>query len=242
MPQTVSVPVMFVLGGSTTGTSISAVQDPVSGRATAVPGSMMYVVGTNLANTTNAAPSASPMAYANSGVTAYVNGLAAPVISVSPSLLLIQVPYAAGAGPAVLGVNNNGQIAGFQLQIAPSAPAILADSTGNLLGQPPSLPGAVTSLLMTAAGDVSAAETTGYWPASTSLLTTRPSPILPVSVTIGGVPAFIQSSGMQDGVLGIILVNFIVPPTVAPGEHPVVVTVGGISSAPVNVMVSGGGS
>ena len=52
-----------------------------------------------------------------------MNNLAAPLLYVSPTQLNIQIPYEAGAGPAVLGITNNGQVAGFEFQIAPSAPA-----------------------------------------------------------------------------------------------------------------------
>jgi hypothetical protein len=48
---------------------------------------------------------------------------ASPKYHVSPNQINIQIPYEAGSEPAVLGIANNGQGAGFQVEIAPSAPA-----------------------------------------------------------------------------------------------------------------------
>ena len=52
IPQSIEVPVMFVLGGSTSGTSITGVANSASYQTTASPGMILSVFGTNLANTT----------------------------------------------------------------------------------------------------------------------------------------------------------------------------------------------
>jgi len=233
VPQYVNVPVMFILGGATSGMSITAVANSASYATSVSPGMRLSVFGANLANST-ATSSASPLPYSLAGVSATVNGLAAPVIYASPGMLNIQVPYAAGAGPAVLGVNNNGQIAGFAFQISPSSPGIFADAHGNVVPVPAVNAGSALALYVTGAGDVSPAIKTAYSPAAGA---TTPVPLLPLSVTVGGVPAFLEFVGITPGLIGVTQVNILVPSTAPQGNQPLVVTVGGVASAPVNVVI-----
>jgi uncharacterized protein (TIGR03437 family) len=230
VPQSVTVPVMFVLGGSTTGTAITGVGNAATFQNTAAPGMILTVVGTNLANGTGAPPSVSPMPFSFAGVSATVNGIAAPVVFVSPTQLNIQIPYEAATGPAVVGVNNNGQIAGYQFNITPSAPGIFATP------QPKLTAGGTATIYLTGAGEVATLIATGSWPASATSL---PKPSLPLSVTVGGVPAFLQSYGLTSGYLGMTQVSFTVPASLTPGTYPVVVTVGGVSSPSVSLTVQG---
>jgi len=233
VPQYVNVPVMFVLGGATSGMSISAVANSASYATSVSPGMLLSVFGTNLAKSTGP-NTASPLPYSLAGVSATVNGLAAPIVYVSPGMLNIQVPYAAGAGPAVLGVNNNGQIAGFAFQISPSSTGIFADAHGNVVPVPSVNAGSALALYVTGTGDVSPAIKTAYSPAAGSTATV---PLLPLSVTVGGVPAFLEFVGITPGLIGVTQVNILVPSSTPQGNQPVVVTVGGVASAPVNVVV-----
>ncbi len=241
IPQTVSVPVMMVFGGSTSGTSITGVANTASPTITnGAPGMRLTVTGTQLANSTATTPaptrSAPFYAFTLGGVSATVNGLAAPVLSISPTQLVIQIPYEAGAGPAVLGVNNNGQIAGFQFQMAPSAPAIYDDGNGNLAPSSTAKRGASASVLFNGAGDVPFNALFG--PLDTAFLPElNYQPILPVSVTVGGVQAFLTANALSTSVLGETQVNFTVPASLTPGVQPVIVTVGGVASQAVNLTV-----
>ena len=241
IPQTVSVPVMLIFGGGTPGTAITGVANTAApSLTTGAAGMLLTVTGTQLANSTASTPArTNPFNFTLSGVSAYVNGLAAAMVSVSPSQLVLQIPYEAGAGPAVLGINNNGQIAGFQFQIAPSAPGIYDDGKGNLSPTSTAKQGATVTVLFNGAGDVPLSSlgellSTGFLP------TTTFRPALPISVTVGGVPAFLSTTALSASVLGETLVNFIVPATVPPGVQPVVLIVGGVSSQPVNLTVTAG--
>jgi uncharacterized protein (TIGR03437 family) len=140
----------------------------------------------------------------------------------------------------VLGVNANGQIAGFQFQIAPSAPGIFADANNNLIPQSAVKAGGTATLFFTGDGDVTPAQLTGSTPSPLTAVTSLPKSRLPVSITVGGVPAFIQFYGLPSGLVGVSQVNFIVPGSIKPGIQPVVVTVGGVSSPPVNLTVQAG--
>jgi uncharacterized protein (TIGR03437 family) len=232
VPQYVNVPIMYVFSGSSTET-ISAIANSASFKTQVSPGMLVSVFGTGLANST-ATNTGNPLPYSLAGVSATVNGLGAPVVYASPTMLNIQIPYAAGAGPAVLGVNNNGQVAGFEFQMSPSSPGIFADVNGNLVPTPTVKAGTAVALYVTGTGDVNPALKTAYSPSSSS---TTPVPLLPVSVTVGGQPAFLEFVGITPGLIGVTQINILVPSATPLGNQPVVVTVGGASSAPVNIVV-----
>jgi uncharacterized protein (TIGR03437 family) len=231
-PQVVNVPIMFVLGAAGSSISIASVADPASGQGTGAPGMLLSVFGSNLAPATQTT-SGPVFPFSAGSVTAAVNGLATPLIYVSPNQVNIQIPYEVGAGPAVLGINNNGNVAGFQLRVAPSAPAIYADGAGNLSGNPSAAPGGLVKLYLNGAGDVNPA-----------LLTANETPngipiypVLPLAVTVAGSPALVKFAGLALDMLGTTEVDFYIPRGAAPGPQPVVVTVGGVASPPVNVTV-----
>ncbi len=232
IPQYINVPVMFVLGGGSS-TSITAVANSASFKTQISPGMLMSIFGTGLANST-ATNSGNPLPYSLAGVSVTVNGLAAPVVYASPGLLNVQVPYSVGAGPAVLGVNNNGIIAGFSFAVSPASPGVFADANGNVVPIPTVKAGTALALYVTGTGDVNPALKTAYSPTSSS---TTPVPLLPLSVTVGGLPAFLEFVGITPGLIGVTQVNILVPSATPLGNQPVVVTVNGAASAPVNIVV-----
>ena len=230
VPQSITVPLMFVLGASNAGTAITTVTAANSTSTIGSPGMVMSVYGSKLAGASNIGSAAPFLPYSISGVSATVNGVPAPLFYVSPNQINLQIPYETGAGPAVLGVNNNGQIAGYLLEIAPSNPVVSADSHGNLLPVSTIRAGGAGTLYLTGAGDVNPLIPEGIPIAGAT-------PLLPVSVTIGGVPAFLQFAGTAPNLVGVLQINFVVPATAPAGAQPVVVTVGGKLSPPVTLAV-----
>jgi uncharacterized protein (TIGR03437 family) len=226
-PQTVTVPVMLLMGPNNSGISISSVSNAASFQPQAAPGGIVSVFGSQLANTTNLA-TGSPIDFANSGVTATVNGVPAPVVYASPTQLNVQVPYGVGSGPAALGINNNGQVAGALFPIAASAPGVFAGALSAKVG-------AQATVYVTGIGEVTPALKTAYAP--TTSVSGQAKPVLPVTVTVGGVPAFVQVAVLAPSLIGTAQITFIVPAGVAPGPQPVVVAVGKASSPPVTLTV-----
>ncbi len=235
-PQSVTVPIMFVLGG-VPGTSIASVANAASFQTAVSPGMLMSVFGTQLSNATVAA-SATPLPLSNEGVSVTVNGLAAPILYQSPTQLNIQVPYAAGAGPAVLGVNNNGRIAGFQFQLSAASPGVFADQNGNLAPIATVAQGGITTLYLTGAGDVTPRISTAWAPGPQTPIASLPVPLMPLSVTVGGIPAFIYFAGIPSGLVGALQVNFQAPAAVPTSVQPLVVTINGVAGKPVNLTVT----
>ena len=231
-PQYISVPVMFVLGPNTSGMAIQSVLSSTTYQAVASPGMVVAIFGAKLANST-LTTSSSPLPYTLGGVSAAVNGIPAPIVYVSQTQVNIQVPWEVGAGPGVVGLNNNGQIAGWQIQVTPSSPGINADALGNMAPNSTVPQGGSTTLYMNGAGDVTPLLRTAYWPASA----TSVHPVMPISVTVGGTPAFVVSAGLIPNYVGVTAVRFTVPASVPKGVQQVVVTVNGVSSPPVNLTV-----
>jgi uncharacterized protein (TIGR03437 family) len=238
VPQVFKVPIMFVLGGSGS-TTIGGIANSVSFLPAVSPGSVVSIFGTELANSTASftATSSTPLPFTSGGVTVTVNGLNAPLFYISPNQINVQIPYRAGAGPAVLTVDNNGQVAGFQFPISPSAPAIYLDANGSPVGSATVVQGGTIAIFVNGAGDISPATKSGY-PSSSSSAASSPKPLLPLSVTVGGQPAFLTFVGIPAGLIGTMQVNFTVPPSVPPGVQAIVATIGGASSPPAKLTVT----
>jgi uncharacterized protein (TIGR03437 family) len=230
IPQWINVPVMFVLG-NTSGTTITAVVNSASTGTIGSPGELMTIYGTNLSSTT-IRPGTS---FSSGGVSVTLNGAAAELVYLSPTQINIEVPYEVGTGPAMLGVNNNGQIAAFQVNIAPSAPSIFTDANGFLASQATVLQGGTATLLLSGAGEVSPAISDGFVPSAAA--TGAFKPVLPLTVTVGGVDTFLQTTGLAPSQHSVMQVSFLVPASVPVGDQPVVVTVNGIASPPAKITV-----
>jgi uncharacterized protein (TIGR03437 family) len=234
-PEWVAVPVMWVnAAGSAGAPVIAAVGNALSGAAGVAPGSLVAIYGTKLANDV-AAAAGLPLEYSLGGVSVTVNGWPAPLLYVSPGQINIQVPYEAGSGPAVIGVNNNGLIGGFRFQTSAAAPGIFT-ADGNLGPSSEAAKGGYATMYVTGAGELTRALATGV--AASGSASSLPMPRLPVNVTVGGVPALVQFAGATPGVVGLIQVNFIVPETVDAGVQPVVITVDGAPSIAANLTVT----
>ena len=73
----------------------------------------------------------------------------------------------------------------------------------------------------------------GYLP-----LSELPASRQPLTLTVGGEQATIVFDGIVSGLIGVTQVNFKISLDAQTGVQPVVVTVGGVSSAPVNLTVT----
>jgi uncharacterized protein (TIGR03437 family) len=235
----VTVPVMFVLGDSSSGIAISSVANPGSHLAEVSPGGLLEIYGSKLANSTavQSLGTNNYLPYKADGATVTVNGRPAFFTYISPGQLNIQVPYEIGAGPAVIGVNNNGQIAGIQVQVTPASPGIISDASGAVLPTSTVKQGGTTTLYFTGAGDVNPLIISGAAQPSTTPVSSLAVPQLPVSVTVGGQPAFIQFVGIPRLAVGVVQVNFSVSTNTPVGAQPVVVTVNGVASPAATVTV-----
>jgi uncharacterized protein (TIGR03437 family) len=239
LPQSIQVPVTFVVGGSPN-VSITGIGNAASGAQSYAPGQLIAVYGSNLAASLQIA-GVQPLPLTMAGASATVNGVSAPLWFVSPNQINLQIPYETAAGPAVLGIDNGGQVASFAFNVAPSAPGIFAYN-GSLVPYASAQQGQIIVAFITGDGDVTPSLASGASPPSGSSLLQLPKSRQALSLTVGGEPAAIVFNGIVPGLIGVTQVNFTVPADAKTGVQPVVVTVGGVASAPVNLTVSTGTS
>jgi uncharacterized protein (TIGR03437 family) len=137
----------------------------------------------------------------------------------------------------VLAINNNGQVANFPFTVTAVAPGIFTSTDGTLVPNASGKVGDTLLAFVTGDGDQTPTLATGATPASGTALSRLPKSRMPVTMTIGGVPANIVFSGVPTGLAGVTQVNFTVPPGVAAGVQDVVVTVGGIAGPPAKLTI-----
>jgi uncharacterized protein (TIGR03437 family) len=211
--------------------SIAAVTNAASYETAYAPGAILSIFGSQLATQTGVAAS-TPLPLAVDGVAITVNGIAAPIWYVSPQQINFQMPYevASGANATVV-VNNNGRTALTTIPVSAAAPGIFSPIVSGARGD-------TLTLYLTGAGLVSPAIADGAAPAANTPAVRLPVPELSASVSVGGVIAPIPFIGNPTGVVGVVQVNFVVPSNIATGTRPVKVTIGGATSASVNLAVT----
>ncbi|MGO9260974.1 MAG: protease pro-enzyme activation domain-containing protein [Bryobacteraceae bacterium] len=244
IPQYLTVPVALVVGASTT-TAIAGAANNGSNAAAFAPGEQIAVYGTELAPPGTATLARQiPLPLTMAGVSATVNGVAAPFYYASPGQIDLQIPYETTIGPAILAVNNNGQVAAFPLTIASTAPGMYGLWTAAGVPATAAQQGGALVTYTTGEGDVTPSLATGATPPSSTPVASLPKPRQAVQVTVGGVPVPANQLlfvGVPSGLAGVTQINFTVPTNAPLGEQPVVVTVGGVASPAVNLTVTSPG-
>ena len=225
----------FLPAEPTSATTISGVSNGASFKTVFAQGMIMSVFGTNLASGTQAASSL-PLPATMQGVSATVNGVAAPLYFVSPGQVNLQIPYGTAAGPATLSLTASGGRATFPFAVQANAPGIFAAS-GALVPYSTAKAGNTLLAFITGEGAVSPALATGATPSPTTPYTQLPAPTALVTVTVGGVNAPIAFVGIPSGLAGATQINFVVP-AVPTGLQPVIVTVGGFPSPAVTLTIT----
>ena len=239
---TSSVPVAVNVSASGSGSSatpaITGVANGASFKQSFAPGSILSVFGSELSPLTQSASSV-PLPLSAGGVAALVNGIAAPLYYVGPGQLNVQIPYEAiPNSSAVLSINNNGQVTTQSFPVNAAAPGIFTDSTGALVPTATAARGQEIAFYITGAGAVSPVISTGAAPAASTAIADLPKPVQVTTVTIGGVTATIDFIGIPSGLAGVTQINVQVPKGISTGPKPVVVTIGGVASAPATITIT----
>jgi uncharacterized protein (TIGR03437 family) len=210
------------------------------------PGELVTIFGANLGPSTPVELQLTSSGLAATQLArtqALFDGIPAPLLEVSPGQVSAVVPYEVAGNPNTqLVVENNGQDSVvLTLPVTDSAPALLtADGSGQGQGMilnpdgsmnngaNPAAAGSVVVLYSTGAGQTNPPGVDGL-PGGDVLRT----PVLTVSVTIGGIPAQVMSAAVSPGlVAGIMQVYVQLPDGVSSGAVPVVLQVGAASSQP----------
>jgi len=210
------------------------------------PGSLVSIFGSGLAPTT-ASASMIPLPLSIAGVVVQFNGVAAPLLYVSPTQINAQLPWEVPtSGSITVKVTNNMMTSDAQeVAIAPFSPGIFAtgiyaiaihqDSTlAAPLGAPltpanshPATPGETLELLATGLGPTSPPGITG----TNSLDMQRTTSTTP-TVLIGGIPAQVSFSGLSPQFVGVDQLNVVIPNNISPASAvPIQIQTGGLTSS-----------
>ncbi len=242
-----------LLKPTNTSVLISAVVDAASQRADSVsPGKIVVIYGAGLgpAQLIQNQPSNGQFGTAAGGTAVSFNGIAAPILYTSATQIAVVVPYAVSGTTAQVTVTYQGQAsAAVAVPVALSAPslftlnetgsgqatAINADGTVNTAANPVKIGSSIT-LYATGEGQTLPGGVDGKVGGS--------SPILPVKVTIGGIPVSVHSEGGAPGqVSGLMRVTVQIPTGVQPGGYvPVVLQVGDASTTAGAVWIAVSGN
>lgn len=224
--------------GSTATPAVTSVSNGASFKQGFAPGAVLSVFGSALSPVIQGASSV-PLPLSISGVEALVNGTVAPLYYVSPGQLNVQIPYETTVGStAVLSINNNGQVTTQSFQVTAAAPGIFTNSSGALVPTASAAAGQEIALFITGAGAVQPAISDAAAPASSTAVADLPKPEQAATVTIGGATADIDFIGIPIGLVGVTQINVTIPNGVPAGVQPVVVTVGGVASAPATITLT----
>ena len=250
-------PVPFSIGAIANSATLQAFAPPVSGTGDAsfpiAPGELIVIFGTGLgpANMTTA-PSGAALPTQLGGTVVNINGKPAPILYTSSTLVSAVVPYSVdGLFTANVSVTYQGKTSNVSsLPVYASAPglftadgsgagqatALNSDGTRNSAANPAGV-GTIITLYVTGAGQTTPAGVDGaLYPAGNN----QPSPVQPVSVTIGGLPAVVDLVGGVPGMVsGTMRIITEIPTGFAAGSAvPVQVTIGGVKSQQATIAVT----
>lgn len=213
------------------------------------PGELITLFGTGIGPASPQLPSGSAANTILGGASVMIGGTAAPLLYAGSNQINAIVPYElAQSGSTHVTIASQGQqIATTTVAVVSTAPAIFTlNSTGvgagailnqDLTVNSPTNPAAVGSaiaIFANGAGQTSPPGADGQITGSV-----LPMPLLPVSVTVGGLNAKVLYAGAApELVAGVLQVNVVVPSGLASAAAvPVVLNVGGVSS-PAGVTVA----
>jgi minor extracellular serine protease Vpr len=222
-----------------------------AGRAVA-PGSWVSIFGAGLSDVTRAAAAAPlPIAMAGANVSFDAPGVSVPgpLWFVSAGQVNVQVPWElAGAASARVKVNihaSTGRLA--EVRLATYSPGVFEypgpggtrfaaalDQRNELVGpHNPARRGEVVQVFVNGLGPVDRQPASGEPAPAEPLARTLATPV----VMIGGRPAAVGFSGLAPGHVGLYQLNVVTPGDAPSGTQPLVVSVGGVDSPPVNLPV-----
>jgi uncharacterized protein (TIGR03437 family) len=222
--------------------SAGGVGSAASGAARLSPGSLASVYGNYFTTLRQSSPI--PLQTSLGGVSVTVNGVAAPILFVSPTQINFQVPWATQPGTATITVNDAGGAGNsVNVPVSAAAPGIFVTPAGAAVAQnfpdnslnatTPIAAGGTLTVYLTGIGPVSPALADGAITPSTGLYQSTTG----CTATIAGAAAQVSFAGLTPNYVGLAQVNVQVPGGTKSGLSPLVVTCGGQASTSATVNV-----
>ena len=221
---------------TTAAMSIQGVVNAASFRQGFSPGEIVAVFGSLLAGGTQQATTV-PLPTNLGGVTVTASGIPCPLYFVSPGQINLQIPYSLGLGTAAtLTVTYNNQSVSTDFRVSTASPGIFTDASGAPAGFGTVRRGQTIAIYVTGVGALSPLPVLGALPSGSTVS----APTQSTTITVGGEPvstsyAFI---GVPAWAIGLVQINFTIPPDAPLGAQPVVVMISGTVSAAANVVVT----
>lgn len=228
------------------GPGTTALVNAASFRQAVAPGSLVTIVGQNLAAAQASAQSL-PLPIELAGVRASLNGREVPLTFASPEQVTAQLPFfiAASAGASLrLSDAEGGNGLDIPINLLPAAPGIFETAAGPSISRAdgqlitasaPARPGEVVSIFLTGLGDVRGAVAAGASaPGSPPVIVAAR---VEVELDLGQrmPPSF---AGLAPGQAGIYQVNARLPGDLTTGRHSVAVRANGVRSNEVVIFVA----
>jgi uncharacterized protein (TIGR03437 family) len=240
---------IYHIEGPAPAVGIGAVVNAASFAPGLAPGALASVFGVGLvraAGIVNAPPA--PLPVELDGVSVEVNGTPAPLLAVARvnglEQINFQIPFETALGTTSFVVKNGAaSSAVFQAKTTAVAPALFTTDGSHAAAQHGTDYRPIAEGDGAAAGEAILLYGTGLGPVSNAPATGGPAPLQPLAetampaVTIGGLPATVEFSGLTPFLVGVDQINVRVPAGLAAGDQAVVVTIGGTSSKPVRIAV-----
>jgi len=208
------------------------------------PGGWFTIQGTNLSDGKYQA-AAAPLPQQLGGTVVTVNGQIARLNYVDTGQINGEIPPDVPVGPASVVVTTQaGSSKNAVVQIVPALPEIFQYGANRAVAQ--NLPdyslngssnaiaaGGSLIVYFTGGGLVNGDRRTGVPAPSTTLMQTT----LTTTVTIGGVSAPVAFSGLTPASIALYQANVTVPAGLSPGDYPLTISIGGVTSSPALISV-----
>lgn len=222
--------------------------------ATLAPGTIVAIFGNRLTDGTSCLPPSCNPEFGSdgklkttmAGAQVMVNGIPAPILYALRTQLGVQLPFELTGTSATVQVTVAGQTSPARtISIGPFGPGIftvggdgkgagaITHANGSLVTpQNPARPGEVLIVYATGLGPVTPAVPTGALPTGPATTVARP------AVTIDGVAAEVQFSGMSGCCVGLNQLNVVVPAgSRSAGDLSIVISASGIQANPATLAV-----
>ena len=220
--------------------TISSIVNAASLEDQVAPGSLISVFGNNLSPTSVATSQIPlPTAIGQSCLTA--NGIAIPMLFVSPQQINAQVPFYLEGSATLTLYTPGGASDDYFLNIQPVAPAVFQSGTAGPLTGIPTVVKASNQQLVTGSNPIHGNDwiviyATGLGLTSPPVAAGLPAPYAPPAVaavapdvSLGGVPLHVSYAGLAPGEVGVYQINAQAPSKPPEGDQvPLTITQGGV--------------
>ncbi len=206
---------------TTSGNTVSRPEFALAAESSGVTqGALVSLVGIGLANTSLTAPTANNLPLQLGTTRVLVNGVAAPLLSVSPTRIVFQAPWELGGEHCLVHVVVNGvSSAERRMPLKPAAPELALDSTtvsarafhadnnAPVTADDPALPGEEIWIEALGVGAVDRFPFNGQ-PANRFGVA---KPLQPIEVSIGSIPVSLQEAVLSKTDVGVYRLKVTVP-------------------------------